>query len=207
MKKIVILSLFILGAGGVFAQSGLGVKVGVNTNNIYTDAGSLKNNIDQSLATKTGFVFGVFGRLGDNFYLQPELVVATRGGKVEITPAGGGAPQLVDVKYTNLDIPVLIGFKPVKFLRINGGPVASLKLSEDKKLKDALSEYTSNSSDAFANSTWGYQFGVGVNLLGFELDLRKEGSLTDISVLKFQNESKFNQRASGWQVTIAKKIL
>ena len=207
MKKIALLSIFVLSATGVFAQSGIGVKVGVNTSNIYTDAGSLKNNIDQSLATKTGFVFGVFGRLGDSFYLQPEVLVATKGGKVEVTPTGGGGPQLVDVKYTNLDIPILIGFKPVKFLRINGGPVASLKLSEDKKLKEALADYTANGNEAFQNSTWGYQLGVGINLLGFELDLRKEGSLTDISMLQFQNESKFNQRSSGWQVTIAKKIL
>ncbi|MCR9063716.1 MAG: PorT family protein [Cytophagales bacterium] len=206
MKKAIILTAFTLISLMGYSQSGLGVKGGVSLTNISTDAGSLRGNIQESLDTKTGFVFGAWGRLGDKVYLQPELLVATKGGKVEVN-SGSGGPELVDVKYTNLDIPVLVGFKPLKFLRVMGGPVASVKLSEDKKLKEALADYTTNTGDAFANSTWGYQLGVGVKLLGLEIDLRREGSLSDISVLNFQNEDKFSQRSAGWQLTLAFKII
>ncbi|MGR3810190.1 porin family protein [Jiulongibacter sp. NS-SX5] len=206
MKIASICLLSLLSFAG-FSQSGLGIKAGVNMTNISTDAGSLKNNISESLDTKTGYAFGIYGRIGDKFHLQPELLVATKGGKVSVSPMNGGSPELIDVKYTNLDIPVMIGFKPLGFLRVMAGPVASVKLSEDKKLKEALAEYTTNTGEAFANSTWGYQAGIGITVLGFDLDLRREGSLTDINVLNFQNEDKFSQRAAGWQLTLAKKIL
>lgn len=207
MKRVTaVLALLLISSVG-FSQSALGIKGGVNMTNVYTDAGSLKDNIQESLDTKTGFVFGIWGRLGQKLYLQPELLIATKGGEVEVRPANGGPIEVVDVKYTNLDIPVLVGFKPVKFLRIMGGPVASLKLSEDQKLKESLTEYTSNTGAAFENATWGYQVGVGVKVFGVELDLRKEGSLTDINALSFKNEDKFSQRASGWQLTLGFTIL
>ena len=208
MKKIALVLTLTLIGHFAMSQSGIGLKAGVNLTNITTDAGSLKNNINQSLDTRTGFVFGAWGRIGKKkLYLQPELLVASKGGKVSITPLSGGSPELINVKYTNLDIPVLIGFKPLGFLRIMAGPVASVKLSEDKKLKDALSDYTTNSGEAFATSTWGFQLGAGIKVLGFEIDLRREGGLSDINVLTFNNESKFSQRPAGWQLTLARKIL
>lgn len=207
MKKLFVVFMTLLSIGAVQAQSGFGIKGGVNLSNVYTDAGSLGNNISESLNTRTGFTFGVFGRLGKKVYLQPELLVSTRGGEVEIRPLAGGAPELVDVKYTNLDIPVLIGFRPVKFLRVMAGPVASVKLSEDMKLRDALGEYTTNTGDAFKNATYGYQFGIGVKVLGIDVDLRREGSLSDINQLKFTQEPQFSQRTAGWQLTLGFKII
>ncbi len=207
MKKYLLIILLSAVGMASFAQSGLGVKAGVNVTNIYTDAGSLKANIEESLDTKTGFVFGAWGRLGKKLYLQPEVLVATKGGKLEVTPTGGGSAQLIDVKYTNLDIPVLVGFKPLNFLRVMAGPVASVKLSEDKKLREALTDFTTNTDDAFANTTWGYQLGVGVKVLGMEIDLRREGGLSDINVLNFKDSPDFSQRSAGWALTLGFKIL
>lgn len=207
MKKITALFAFTLIAHFALAQPGLGIKAGVNLTSISTDAGSLKENINESFDTQTGWVAGIWGRMGDKLFLQPEVLVASKGGKVNVSPFGGGTPELVEVKYTNLDIPILLGFKPMKFLRVMAGPVASVKLSEDHKLKDALVDYTTNTGDAFSSSSWGYQVGVGVNLLGFEIDLRHEGGLSDINVLNFSSEEKFSQRPKGWQLTLAKKIL
>ena len=87
MKKILSVFTLLLLSSFAFGQSGLGLKGGVNLTNVYTDAGSLGNNIRESLDTRTGFVFGVFGRVGKKFYLQPEVLVATRGGKVEVRPS------------------------------------------------------------------------------------------------------------------------
>lgn len=207
MKNLLIVFFVLFSVGITQAQSGIGIKGGVNLSNVYTEAGSLGDNIKESLDTRTGFTFGVFGRIGKKLYLQPEVLVATRGGEVEIQPLGGGSPELVDVKYTNLDIPILIGFRPVKFLRIMGGPVASVKLSEDMKLRDALGEYTTNTGDAFKNATYGYQFGIGVKVLGIDVDLRREGSLSDINQLKFTQEPQFSQRTAGWQLTLGFKII
>lgn len=211
MKKVTFLAFFaLIGISSTtFAQSGLGIKGGINFNKVYTDAGSLGNNIRESLDTKTGYNFGLFGRIGkEKVFLQPELVVAGRKGEVLVSPTGGGTPVKVDMKYTNLDIPLLIGIKPFSFLRIMGGPVATLKLSEDQKLKDALNGYVSGGFDnAMKGATYGYQFGIGTKVLGFEIDLRKEGSLAEISALNLSGDSKFSQKATGWQLTIARKFL
>ena len=86
-------------------------------------------------------------------------------------------------------------------------PVASLKVSEGDSFKEALKNYTSNPDETFANSSFGYQFGVGVKVLGIQLDVRRQGSLYEISVLNLPNEPKFSQRAQGWQVTASFNIL
>jgi hypothetical protein len=207
MKKVSVIITLIMVSFVVKAQPGVGIKGGVNLSNIYTDAGSFGNNIKESLETRTGYVFGVWGRVGTKLYLQPEVLLVSRGGQVEIQPFGGGGPEFVDVKYTNLDIPLLVGFRPFKFLRVMAGPVATIKLNEDKKLREALGEYTSNTGEVFKNSSYGYQLGVGLKILGFELDLRKDGSLSDINMSQFAGDPQFSQRANGWQLTLAKKIL
>ncbi|SOE20637.1 Outer membrane protein beta-barrel domain-containing protein [Spirosomataceae bacterium TFI 002] len=207
MKKISVIITLVMVSFLAKAQPGIGLKAGMNLTNLYTDAGSFGNNVKESLDTRTGFVFGVWGRIGQKVYLQPEILVATRGGEVEIQPFGGGGPEFVDVKYTDLDIPLLVGFRPFKFLRIMAGPVATIKLNEDKKLREALGEYTSNTGEVFKNASYGYQLGAGVKLLGFELDLRKEGSLSDINMSQFAGDPQFSQRANGWTLTLAKKIL
>jgi hypothetical protein len=208
MKKLCILLICLTPISAVsFAQSGLGVKGGLNLTSISTDAGSLKDNITESYESRTGYAFGIWGRLGDKFFIQPELMVASKGGELDVIPIGGGNPQTIKIKYTDLDLPILIGFKPLKFLRVMGGPVASFKLTEDDKLRDVLKDYTNSPDQAFADATYGYQVGVGIKVLGIELDVRHQGSLGDISTLNLANEPKFSQRAQGWQITAAFKLL
>lgn len=205
MKKITIFCLFALvcSFSASFAQSGFGIKGGLNFNKVYTDAGSLNSNIKESLDTQTGYVFGAFGRIGNKVYLQPEVLFAQRGGTIEIQNIGK-----VKYKYSNIDVPVLVGVRVLKFFRIMGGPVATFKLDEDKKLGESIKTYTSGSfDDAMKKATFGYQFGIGIKLLGFDIDLRKEGSLSEISQLNLQNNSQFSQKASGWQITLGLKIL
>lgn len=206
MKKIIFAFIALLAIQNTFAQFKLGVKGGVNVSKVYTDAGSLKANFNQSLDTKTGYSFGLYARVGKKLYLQPELMFATKGGKVNVTPIGGGSPVSVNIKTNNIDIPVLIGYKLFNRIRINAGPVASIKINEDGKFLDELKMVTSNPNQAFENATFGYQAGVGIKLLGFDIDLRKDGSLSDISSKQFDG-NQFSQRLSGWQLTLGRKII
>ena len=113
MKKITFLSLFafICLASTSFAQKGfqLGVKGGVTFNQIYSDAGSLGKNISESYDSKTGYVVGIWGRFGNKVFLQPELLLAQKGGTIDIQNVGK-----VKFSYSNLDVPVLVGFKVLK---------------------------------------------------------------------------------------------
>jgi hypothetical protein len=208
MKKIGFLFTLLILCNYAYSQSALGIKGGVNMSKLTTDAGSLNANFKESLDSKTGYNFGLWGRIGSKkLFLQPELLVATRGGKIDVIPVGQTSPVVYDVKYTNLDLPLLVGYKPLKFLRVMAGPVATFKLSEDKKLKEAIQSYTNNPGEAFANATYGYQIGVGVKVLGAEIDLRKEGSLGEVSSLNLKDNQQFNQKSTGWQLTVAFKIL
>lgn len=202
MKKITVLSLFafICLASTTYAQKGfqLGIKGGVTFNQITSNGGSLGKNISQSYDTKTGYVVGVWGRFGDKIFLQPELLLAQKGGTIDIQNVGK-----VKFSYSNLDVPVLVGFRILKIFRVNAGPVATFKISEDQKLKDALSGLTS-SNDAIKNASFGYQLGVGVKILGLNLDLRKVGSLSEISAL---NMSSNQFKDTGWQFTVGIKII
>ncbi|MGL4629764.1 MAG: outer membrane beta-barrel protein [Leadbetterella sp.] len=207
MKKTFFASLCILATFCSYAQFDLGIKGGVNFNQLYTDAGSFKANFNQSLDTKSGYVFGVYTILGKKLLLQPEAVVAFRRGNVRVIPVGGGTPFEVEAKTTHLDVPVLIGYKILgKRLRISLGPVASFKLTEDNALKDQLEEISKEPGDAFSKSSFGYQAGIGFKILGFQIDLRKDGSLHSISSKTFSGEN-FSQRMSGWQITLGKNIL
>jgi hypothetical protein len=206
MKKSIVLICFLTISTLVSAQFDLGIKAGVNTSKIFTNAGSLKANFQQSLSEKTGYVFGVYANVGKKLYLQPELLLNSKGGKVNIVPLSGGSPVALDIKTTNLDIPVLIGYKFLGKIKVHAGPVASIKLNEDQKFITELKKLSGNVDEAFQKATFGYQAGIGIKLLGFNFDLRKDGSLSGITNKTFENLN-FDQRVTGWQFTIGRNIL
>jgi hypothetical protein len=200
MKKITILFAFICLTSNVFAQKAfqLGIKGGVTLSQITTDGGSIGKNISQSYDTKTGYVLGIWGRFGRAVYLQPELLFAQKGGTIDVQNVGK-----VKFSYNNLDVPVLVGFKFLSIFNVHAGPVASFKLSEDQKLGEALKGLTS-SDDAIKNASFGYHLGAGVKILGINIDVRKVGSLSEISSLNMSN-NQFKDK--GWQVTVGFKII
>lgn len=212
MKKQMFILLAILLMGKLNesqAQFTLGIRGGVNFSQLKTDAQqSVGVNIKQSLDTKTGYVGGVFARIGTKIFIQPELIFSAKGGSINVLPQNGSTVQTIAIEYTNLDVPLLIGFK-FGPLRLNAGPVASFKIS-DKGLNDELKKYSSNVGESFKNASYGYQAGAGVDIGSFCLDLRYEGSLSDISSGDFKdnlmNKINFSQRSNLWQVTLGLKL-
>ncbi len=201
MKKLFLVVATVLFAHAASAQFGFGIKGGINLNKIHTDEGNLSSNYKESLASKTGFSAGLFARIGGGVYLQPELLYTERNGSI-MDDLGGTS---YDIKIKNIDVPVLIGFKLADFLRINAGPVATLKLKEEHTfLKNVATTVTED--EAFKNATFGYQLGAGLSFGKLDVDVRKEGSLGSISSKHFQDE-KFNQKMDGWQVTLGLRIL
>lgn len=190
-----------------FAQFSIGIKGGVNFSQLKTDfkTQSFGDNLQQSLDTKTGYVGGVYVRIGSKLFIQPEFIFSAKGGSVNILKGGStSSSQTVSIEYTNFDIPVLIGFK-IGPLRLNAGPMASFKIS-DKGLDEALKAYSSNVSDSFKNASYGYQAGGGLDLGALSVDLRYEGSLSEVSGNTFNNIN-FTQKGNLWQLTMGLRIL
>jgi hypothetical protein len=209
-KKLLILFFFLLALSrenNSFAQFSIGIKGGVNFSQLKTDfkTQSFGDNLQQSLDTKTGYVGGVYVRIGSKLFIQPEFIFSAKGGSVNILKGGStSSSQTVSIEYTNFDIPVLIGFK-IGPLRLNAGPMASFKIS-DKGLDEALKAYSSNVSDSFKNASYGYQAGGGLDLGALSVDLRYEGSLSEVSGNTFNNIN-FTQKGNLWQLTMGLRIL
>lgn len=152
----------------------------------------------------TGLVGGAFLRIGRKFFVQPEVLVSAKGGSFDLVQTGL-ATQKIDVKFTTVDVPLLIGYK-FGPLRLNAGPMASLTVSENQSLKDALNQYTTQSIDqTFKQAVFGYQAGVGLTALGINLDVRYEGNLSDLSQVGIKtpgNDARFTAKTNLWQVTV-----
>lgn len=188
-------------------QFSFGIKGGVNFSQLKTDFGSqsVGTNLQQSLDTKTGYAAGLYFRFGNKIFLQPELIFSAKGGSLNLLKGGTTAnSQTVNIEYTSIDVPLLIGFK-VGPLRLNAGPLASFKVSQN--IGDDLKNYSSNIGDSFKNASYGYQAGVGLDIGSLALDLRHEGSLSDISsVVDLSNKINYTQKGSLWQMTLGFKI-
>ena len=158
---------------------------------------------DNSKST-TGIVGGIFLRFGKKIFIQPELLVSAKGGSFDLIRAGL-ATQQIDVRLTTLDIPVLVGFK-LGPLRLNAGPMASLTVSRSQSLKDALNQYSTQSiGETVKQAVFGYQAGIGITLLGLQLDGRYEGNLSDLAQVGITvpgNDARFSTKTTLWQLTV-----
>ncbi|KAA0991731.1 porin family protein [Dyadobacter aurulentus] len=196
-----------------------GIKAGANLSNINGsndlslnsggNAFDFKDNDNRSL----GFVGGVFFRFGKNAYIQPEFLLSQKGGKFNVYEDGvQNSDGNVDVRFSNLDVPVLFGIRIAKFFRINVGPMASLRLNSNGKLGDSFDDVTGGNSEAeFKNRlAYGYQAGVGVDFGRLSLDVRYEGNFTDVVKINFNNAttaSQFGKKGNLFQATLGFSIL
>jgi hypothetical protein len=168
MKKLIIVSIFLLLAFQNYAQFDLGIKVGYTTSKLSTNINDIKEDI------KSNFQIGAFARLGKRLYLQPEFYYASSGGT--LTDTNNVQEKIT---FNNLCIPALLGFKLINGekinLRIMAGPTANFIVS--KKFNGDLLQI--DDSD-FKNIAWGLDVGAGVDLWFLVLDVRYEWGLNDI---------------------------
>ena len=175
----------------------------------------VRDNIQESLDSRTGFAGGVYMRFGHHLYVQPEVLLSTKGGTFDIIQNDGDIPvrQQVDVRFSSIDVPILVGLKGGPF-RINAGPMASFRVGDNQKLRDAFQQYTSGGlNDALSQAVYGYQLGAGLDIFGFSLDVRREGTFTDLASFRVNNQpiggaiTTVKQKLSSWQVTLGIKLI
>ncbi len=175
MKKFVVIILAIVLAAPLYSQVKFGLKAGASTDFTFTNLDLSQSDVDVVLQNaknaEWGFQGGAFLRVSfAGFYLQPEFLLATATNSLMYEGVVDGQPvdELLDQKFTKLNIPVLLGFKlgPV---RINAGPAASILLSEPADMAEIAT---------YKTATFGYQAGVGLDLFKkLTLDVRYEGNL------------------------------
>jgi len=220
MKKLL---LIVLCAAGISYSASaqydpafrFGIKAGANLSNINGNDLSLgsggnafnfKDNSDRTL----GFAGGVFFRFGRNFYVQPEFLLSQKGAKFNFDNSIND--NKVDVRFSNLDVPLLFGVRIAKVFRINAGPMASYRLSSNGKLGDSFDEATNSTSKTEFNNrlAFGYQAGVGFDFGRLSLDVRYEGNFNDIVKINYNNAttaSQFGKKSNLFQATLGFSIL
>lgn len=187
----------------------VGIRGGANFSKLQTSefkiskpGASVQDFFQNNSANRTGYILGTYARIGRKFFIQPEVLLSSKGGTFEIFKNGSTTPVNVDVKFSQIDIPVLVGFK-LGPLRVNAGPMASLNVSQGSKLGDVLKEYTTqNINKTIEQATFGYQAGIGLDIRSFNIDLRYESGLSNISQLNLQNNAQFNTKVSLWQLSL-----
>ncbi len=132
-KWLLILSIstFSLLSISIFAAEpviSIGAKVGANLSNIYDSKSE-----DFQADPKLGFAGGGFISIpiGNFLGIQPELIFSQKGLR------GSGRVLLSDYSFTRttnyIDIPLLVAFKPSKFISILAGPQYSYLISQNYK--------------------------------------------------------------------------
>lgn len=176
MKKI--LSVLIIALAGLTATAQIpgftiGPKVGANFSNFSAEQDIIKSEIKSSLS------FGVFARLGNKLYLQPELMFMNRKGDISSSEFPGSTNS---IHIKTVDIPVLIGARimdaKIFSIRAMAGPVASVVVNKDISSTNWDSAI---GKDDIRNANFGVQVGAGVDVLVFTLDLRYEFGISNFS--------------------------
>jgi hypothetical protein len=168
-----------------------GIDDGSDVYNLITGSGVMGYHIGVQTQIKVAMLV-----------IKPEVYFNAGGGTVEQVVAAG-AKEILNVNFSRIDVPLLVG---VKFgpARINLGPVGSYVLSETNDLTNLGGEFTDYSF--FTKSmTWGFQAGIGVDLLNkISVDARYEGSLSKLGeTLSISgNDFTLDGRPSQWVISL-----
>ena len=189
MKKLFLSTLLLALCFDVSAQSfSWGAKVNVGSPNLKIKDIQTDDNIakllDDTDAVLT-YQLGVFTRfMFAGIYVQPEAMFSSSKTEMKfenIFDENNISNNVVgEMKLNKLDVPVMIGKRFMKILRINAGPVFSYILSQNigqSGTKEAWNEINAE----YKNATVGLQYGIGVDIAMINIDLRVEKGFQAIS--------------------------
>lgn len=174
MKKIILLATFlcfnIVAFGQMLPSFQFGLKAGANLSKLSTDNPLSSDN-------RAGYYGGVWARIGAaGIHMQPEMYLTGKNTTLKRTSDGVEN----EVKFTSLDVPVLVGTKIGAAgigIRLNTGPVVSFILNEEQSFGDAAGSAFRGS---FKDQAFAWQFGAGVDIKNLGIDLRYETGLSKI---------------------------
>ena len=204
MKKFVFAFALIGVAAVVQAQQfKWGAKVGIGTSSLRSEsiesAAALRLSVKDA---KLGYYAGLFASFNrGSFLLQPEILFNSN--RIDYSFRDFKKPGIVDTirteKYSQLDIPVLLGAK-VGPLLLKAGPVAHIHLNSSSGLTSI-----SGLTEKWKSAMWGYQVGIGLKFSSrMHLDIRYEGNFDKWGThIKFGGQDfSFSQKPSRWLVNI-----
>ena len=200
MKKTILLGLITSCALSFSAHAQdlkLGVKAGFNVATLKTDKTIFENS------NSVGYLAGIWGRIGGNsFHIQPEAYFTSKSATIHPESGEAGGDLISgDLKFTNIDVPILLGTKfpvgPVK-MKLQAGPLISFVVDENNSYRDnvtgTVNEGLRNYKDNFSSLV----IGTGIDFSKLIVDLRYEYGLGNIS----RNETAGKQTLNLWTISV-----
>ncbi|MFK7949302.1 MAG: porin family protein [Saprospiraceae bacterium] len=207
MKKIFLLAMMVFALNSVDAQLlKYGLRVGGGTTSIDATPQDIFSPSDSLLMTlgssHFGFHVGGFARVTvKNLFFQPEVLFNTRGHDYTVYDTDGNIQEVLEDRFSTLDIPLIIGYK-FSSLRFQAGPVGSMTLTNANDLVDYFQEQEDLVS-TLQGFNWGWQVGLGLDISKFMIDIKYEGNFQPVGngITIDGNTYDFDGRANRFIVT------
>ena len=192
-KFLLIVIILLAPATAAFSKFDLGLKAGYNASQLSTDNSAITSGF------RSGFLFGAYARIGERFFLQPELLYSSNGG--EFSSTVNGIPNTkTDFSQSAFDLCLLAGYNIIdaETFKINGqaGFVASIMTDKGAFNLDPVIKTD------FQNVNWEFKFGAGVDFSNLSLDVRYILGLNNVN-----STSDIDMKNSRVEVTLGLRIL
>lgn len=187
-----------------------GARLGGVSTSIDATPQTIASNMDSIKLSVANANFGIQGGLYTRIklgpaYVQPEVLFTSESynyTKEDLN--GSGIQQALTDRFNTLDVPIMIGIK-MGPLRLQGGPIGSILISNNNQLEMLSETYERKLS----NLTWGYQAGAGVDIGSVNVDLKYEGGLSNGFIDDYEifgNTYQFDARQNRWVLTVGLKF-
>jgi len=217
MKKLVIALIAIIFTVSVYGQFHVGPQIGYTASKLSLDTDEIASSL------KSNFLAGVFVRLGNKIYVQPEVNWMTQGSVFKYPEVNLGGSDLSpfeqDIRLNSINIPVSLGWRIINleivniriFAGINANIITNKTINNSQDISDVNEDLFKPITEAdIRDLGWNYQAGAGVDVLMFALDVKYVGTFGEpISGDIHYNEKtqSISSKGSMFMVTLGWKIL
>jgi len=187
MKKFILVLAALTFSIAAYSQGfEIGIKGGLN----ITSAGAVKDLVPGvGISSKNTYNGGVYGRFKIKLigvFVQPELVYNTRGYNFNITEPITNTTINIKQQAYYIDMPVLVGLKMFKFLRVYAGPNFQYLLKNEITGIDDIVDFKKTD---MKKANTGVQIGFGLDLSKFRVDVKYDFNPTDMgSPFSYQSQ-------------------
>jgi len=189
MKKLILFAALFCMTYAASAQLKFGIKAGISTSDLSGQDMIQENLTIRLKNAEYGMHFGAFLRAQAGIlFIQPEATFNSINAEYEVENFEG--KDIFKEKYSNLDIPVLVGLK-MGPLRVGAGPVGHINIGKESNLANDGVVVSQN----YEKLTFGYQAGLGLDIWRLNFDLRYEGNFNKVGD---------NLEVGGTQVNLSK---
>lgn len=202
MKKLaIILSVFLLSAVSMKAQSGFGIKAGMNFNSMSDlEFNDLKRTVNRKTGFHAGLLYKIDLPLG--FGIQPELLYVQKGGSIadKFTESSAvSAYTSGDFKMHYMQLPVniqwgldLVLFRPY----IMVSPFLSYQIAKESNIKGMKWDTE--------KLGYGVGLGAGLDLWKFQVSGKYNWDLGKVSEFKWDGADTFKGgKNKGFELSVA----